>query len=226
MSDMKPGDAMLVQFLAEAHAKEAELEGDLTAHIAMTTKDSYRKRLQEHLKETRRHKKMVEQRIKKLGGDPPGGGIVAVPGEVAGKAVAAVKGQVGTVRAALTGETEMLMRNAQEELREENVEIAFYTRIATFADGIGDKETARLAREILRDEQRMAKFLEAELERLVKRLVIENVPPADRAPQGRKARSGARKPAGPGTSTAGKPAAPKKRAGSGKKAPKRAKPAA
>ena len=181
MSEMKPGDAKLVQWLAEAHAKEAELEADLTAHIAMVTRDTHRKRLREHLKETRRHKKLVEQRIKRLGGDPPGSGIVAVPGEIAGKAVAAVKGQVGAARAALTGETEMHVRHAQEELREENVEIAIYTRIAEFADAIGDRETAKMAREILRDERRMAKFLEAELTRLVKRTVVEVVPAADRA---------------------------------------------
>ncbi|MEI2702237.1 MAG: DUF892 family protein [Baekduia sp.] len=194
MSELKPGDAKLVQWLAEAHAKEAELEADLSAHIAMTTRDTHRKRLKEHLKETRSHKKLVERRIKRLGGDPPGSGLVAVPGEVAGKAVAAVKGQVGTVRAALTGETEMHLRNAQEELREEHVEIAIYTRIADFADAIGDRETAKLARDILRDERRMAKFLEAEIGRLVKRTVVEVVPARDRAATPKR-RPAKRKPA-------------------------------
>ena len=38
-------DAKIVQWLLEAHAKEAELEADLTAHITLTQKDSYKKRL-------------------------------------------------------------------------------------------------------------------------------------------------------------------------------------
>ena len=52
-------DTKLVRWLGEAHAKEAELEADLTAHIALTQKQSYKKRLQQHLKETRDHRRRV-----------------------------------------------------------------------------------------------------------------------------------------------------------------------
>ena len=58
-------------------------------------------------------------------------------GEVAGKTVAAVKGQVGVARALVTEQAETHMRNAQEELREEHVEIALYTRIEVFANAVG-----------------------------------------------------------------------------------------
>jgi hypothetical protein len=95
-------DAKLVQWLGEAHSKEAELEADLTAHIALTRKDSYKKRLRKHLTETRDHKRRVAARIKKLGGSAStANSLPGVPdaiGEAAGKAVAAVKGQVGTAR--------------------------------------------------------------------------------------------------------------------------------
>ena len=135
-------DALLVQWLNEAHAKEAELEADLTAHIALTEKRSYKKRLQQHLKETRDHKRGVARRIKQLGGSASTGrGVAGVPGvfsEVAGKAVAGVKGQVGSARALVTQQAETHLRNAQEELREEHVEIALYTRLETLAeDGRG-----------------------------------------------------------------------------------------
>ena len=73
-------DTMLVRWLGEAHAKEAELEADLTAHIALTQKQAYKKRLQQHLKETRDHKRRVAARIKKLGG-PASQGLLAVPGD-------------------------------------------------------------------------------------------------------------------------------------------------
>ena len=172
-------DTKLVRWLGEAHGKEAELEADLTAHIAMTQKPAYKKRLQQHLKETRDHKRRVASRIKQLGG-PTGQNLIAASGsamgEVAGKTVAAVKGQVGVARALVTEQAETHLRNAQEELREEHVEIALYTRIEVFATQVGDRETALLARSIRRDEERMAKFLTSELERLVKEIVRAEIP--------------------------------------------------
>jgi ferritin-like metal-binding protein YciE len=184
-SSMNERDTKLVQWLNEAHAKEAELEADLTAHIALTDKQSYKKRLRQHLTETKDHKRRVASRIKQLGGSASTGpslpGMPTAVGEAAGKAVAAVKGQVGTARAAVTNQAETHLRNAQEELREEHVEIAIYSRIETFAEAVGDRETVRLAKSIRRDEERMAKFLDAELARLVKEVVRAEVPRAQRA---------------------------------------------
>jgi ferritin-like metal-binding protein YciE len=185
-------DAKLVQWLSEAHAKEAELEADLAAHIALTEKPPYKKRLQQHLKETREHKRSVARRVKSLSGQAPQApdipGVPSVVGEAAGKTVAAVKGQVGTARALITSQPETHLRNAQEELREEHVEIAMYTRIETFATEVGDRETAQLAKRIRRDEERMAKFLIAELGRLVKDVVRDQIPRDQRA-QPRRSRS-------------------------------------
>ena len=186
--ELNERDAKLVQWLQEAHAKESELETDLTAHISLTKKQAYKKRLQKHLTETRAHKRQVASRIKKLGGSLDAGGVSGVVSKAAGKGVAAVKGQVGTVRAAVTEQAETHLRNAQEELREEHVEIALYTRIETFANEVGDKDTARLAAAIRRDEVRMAKFLDAELVRLVKDVVRAEVP-RDQRQNGGKARS-------------------------------------
>jgi ferritin-like metal-binding protein YciE len=178
-------DSKLVQWLNEAHAKEAELEADLTAHIALTDKQSYKKRLRQHLTETKDHKRRVASRIKQLGGSPTSGptlpGVPNAVGETAGKAVAAVKGQVGAARAVVTKQAETHLRNAQEELREEHVEMAIYSRIQTFAEAVGDRDTAQLAKAIRRDEERMAKFLDAELGRLVKELVRAVVPRDQRA---------------------------------------------
>jgi ferritin-like metal-binding protein YciE len=177
-------DAKLVRWLSEAHSKEAELETDLTAHIGMTQKQAYKKRLQQHLKETRDHKRRVAARIKQLGG-PTGQNLISATssavGEVAGKTVAAVKGQVGAARAIVTEQAETHLRNAQEEFREEHVEIALYTRIETLATAVGDRDTAQLAKSIRRDEERMAKFLLAEIGRLVKEVVRADIPRDQRA---------------------------------------------
>jgi ferritin-like metal-binding protein YciE len=187
--ETKERDAKLVQWLNEAHVKEAELEADLTAHISLTNKPSYKKRLQQHLKETRDHKRKVASRIKKLGGTAESPSIPGVPGavgEVAGKAVAAVKGQVGVARAVVTEQAETHMRNAQEELREEHVEIAIYTRLETLATEVGDRDTLQLVKAIRRDEERMAKFLDAELRRLVKDVVKAEIPRDQRATRRRR----------------------------------------
>jgi ferritin-like metal-binding protein YciE len=186
-------DSKLLQWLAEAHVKESELEADLTTHIALTHKGSYKKRLQQHRKETRDHKRRVAAQMKKLGGSAQSGsgvpGIPSVLGEAAGKATAAAKGQVGAVRAALTDELETYLRNAQEEFREEHVEIALYNRIETFATAVGDRDTAKLAKGIRREEERMAKYLDAEISRLVKALVRAEVPRAQRQSKPARGRS-------------------------------------
>jgi ferritin-like metal-binding protein YciE len=197
-------DSKLVQWLNEAHTKEAELEADLTAHIALTEKQSYKKRLRQHLTETKAHKRSVAERIKQLGGGsatqgPTLPGVPNAVGEAAGKAVAAVKGQVGAARAAVTSQPETHLRNAQEELREEHVEIAIYSRIATFAEAVGDRETAKLAKAIRRDEERMAKFLGAELERLVKEVVRAEVPRAQRTTSTSRRRTSSSRSTGPRT---------------------------
>ena len=197
-------DRKLTQWLNEAHAKEAELEADLTAHIALTDKASYKKRLQQHLRETRDHKRRVASRIKKLGGEASAPSLRGMPraaGETAGKAIAAVKGQVGAARAAMSEQAETHIRNAQEELREEHVEIAIYNRIETFASEVGDRESAQLAKSIRRDEERMAKFLDAELTRLVKAVVRAEVPSDQRASSGRSRRGSGSRRSGASTSS-------------------------
>jgi len=189
MAELNARDAKLVQFLNEAHAKEAELEADLAAHISLTQKAPYKKRLQQHLKETKDHKRRIAQRIKQLGGQPSTGlrapGVPEAVGELAGKGIAAVKGQVGIARAALTEQAETHLRNAREELREEYVEIATYTAIEALATEVADRDTAKLAREIRRDEQKTADYLEKLIPQLVKDIVKAEIPRDQRAQSGR-----------------------------------------
>ena len=184
-NEMNERDTKLVQWLNEAYAKEAELEVDLVAHIALTTKKPYLQRLKDHLKETREHKRAVAKQIKALGGKAAAGPEIplapTVVGELAGKTVSALKGQVGAARAMVTSQPETHLRNAQEELREEHVEIAIYTRIETLAEQVGNADVAKLARRIRREEERMAKYLAAELPRLVKDIVKAEIPRDQRA---------------------------------------------
>jgi ferritin-like metal-binding protein YciE len=182
-------DAKLVQYLNEAYSKEKELEVALQAHIGMTTlsdRKAYKKKLQEHLKETKAHSKALERRVKKLGGAP---GILDSPREAlaagAGKVAATAKGQVAAAKGPLhavrgTSDQEKLLKNAKTEYFSEHEEIATYTAIETLADAVGDKETAKLARDIRRDEEKMARYLERLIPTLTKAVVKEEIPSGER----------------------------------------------
>src|SRR5436190_1449325 len=145
-------DTKLVQYLNEAYGKEKELEAALEAHIGMTTRAPYKKRLQQHLRETKDHARRVERRIKQLGGDPQ------TVQRLTGQATAALKGPVHALRG--SGEEERLLKNAKTEYSEEAEEIATYAAIEAFAESVSDSETAKLARAIKREEERMATYLE------------------------------------------------------------------
>jgi len=197
MAEQSTRDVKLVQYLNEAYGKEKELETALNAHIAMTTKAPYKKRLQQHLKETKGHARQVERRIKQLGGQAE---VVTAPGPVgnaasavtaaASKAVAAAKGPLHALRG--TGENEKMLKNAKTEYWNEFEEIATYRAIETLAEAVGDNDTAKLARGIRREEERMAKFLENQIPQLTKGVAREEIPAAERrssAPATRRARA-------------------------------------
>ncbi|MGN6556787.1 MAG: DUF892 family protein [Solirubrobacterales bacterium] len=197
MADINERDAKLVQYLSEAYGKERELEAALQAHIAMTAKGPYKKRLQQHLKETKSHAKQVERRIKKLGG---GGQTLQ---STVGKLQAAAKGPLHAIRG--SGEMEKMLKNAKTEYFNEHEEIATYLAIETLAEKVRDSETAKLAKAIRREEERMAQFLQGQIKQLTNAVVREDIPaslrraatPARKPKAAKKAakKSAAKKPA-------------------------------
>jgi ferritin-like metal-binding protein YciE len=185
MADQTIRDLKIIQYLNEAYGKERQLETALQAHIAMTTKAPYKKRLQEHLRETKGHAREVERRIKQLGGKAeavpapgPLGDAASAVTSVASKAVSAAKGPLHALRG--TGEQEKMLKNAKTEFWNEHEEIATYSAIETLAETVGDKETAKLARSIKREEERMAKFLATQISTLTKAVAREEIPASER----------------------------------------------
>jgi ferritin-like metal-binding protein YciE len=172
MADLNERDAKLVQYLSEAFGKEKELETSLGAHIAMTTRAPYKNRLKAHLKETKAHARALERRIKKLGG---GGQLTQT---AVGKAMAAAKGPLHMARG--SGEQEKMLKNAKTEYFNEHEEIATYLAIEALAEKVGDRETAKLAKGIRAEEERMAKFLARQIASLTGAVVVEEVPSAQR----------------------------------------------
>ena len=204
MADLQARDIKLIQYLNEAYGKEKQLETALEAHIAMTTRAPYKKRLQQHLRETKAHGRDVQRRIKQLGAVAE---EVNVPGpeaiteaatravELARKGLAAMQGPVHVLRG--TGEQEKLLKNAKTQFQDEAEEIASYTAIATLAEVVGDRETARLAKRIRREEERMRDFLRRQIDQLTKAVATEEIPAAER-------RSGRRRAGRRRTTTSGR----------------------
>jgi ferritin-like metal-binding protein YciE len=181
--DVNARDAKLIQYLNEAHTKERQLEQALEAHIAMTDIATYRKRLQQHLTETKRHAREVERRIKQLGGQAEGiGGVVhKAAGRVqegAARGAALAQGQVHMLRG--TGAQEKMLKNAKTEFQSEAEEIGTYTAIETLAKTVGDRETEQLAKAILREEKRMAGFLEKLIPKLTQAVAKAEIPASQR----------------------------------------------
>lgn len=183
MPDVKARDAKLIQYLNEAHAKERQLEQALQAHIGMTRDAPYRKRLQQHLGETKNHARKVERRIKQLGGEAEGiGGVVQEAAgrmqEVAARGAALAQGQVQTLRG--TGTQERMLKNAKSEYQSEAEEVGHYWAIQALAKIVGDGETEQLAKSILREEQRMAAFLEKLIPKLTQAVAKAEIPASQR----------------------------------------------
>src|SRR3954447_15024345 len=61
MADPTVPELKLIQYLNQAHGKDQELETALQAHISMTPRKPYKKRLQDHLKETKAQSRNLER---------------------------------------------------------------------------------------------------------------------------------------------------------------------
>jgi ferritin-like metal-binding protein YciE len=195
MTELGARESKLVQYLNEAYGKEKELETGLQAHIGMTTRAPYKKRLQQHLTETKRHAREVERRVKKLGGapqtvpidapDPLVKGAGAAVG-LASRAAALAQGSLHAIRG--TSEQEKMLKNAKSEYSDEHEEIATYTAIETLAEALGDSDTAKLARAIRREEESMAGFLAKQIPILTRAVTQTEIPPSERATPTRRQR--------------------------------------
>jgi ferritin-like metal-binding protein YciE len=188
MADPSVAQQKLIQYLNEAYGLEQRLETALQAHIGMASYAPYRKRLRDHLTETKRHGREVSKRIKQLGGeaatiDPPGPSQVGEAAQAvlggAQKAVALAQGPLHALRG--TSDAEKQLKNAKSEYSDEAEEIATYSAIATLAEALADRDTQRLARAILREEERMRSYLEKEIPRFTRAVVKAEIPASQRA---------------------------------------------
>jgi ferritin-like metal-binding protein YciE len=189
MPETTARELKLIQYLNEAYGKEKQLETVLQAQIKIMDKPAVKKRFQDHLKETKAQARGLEKRIKQLGGkaealDLPGPDRVSdaagAAASLANKAMAAAKGPIQALRG--TSPADNQLRNLRDAYWNEAEEIAHYTVIEAFATQLKDTETAKLAREYRRQEERVQKFIDKQLTQLVKDVIKSEIPARERTP--------------------------------------------
>jgi ferritin-like metal-binding protein YciE len=139
---------LVIAWLNDAHAMELGIAQVLERH-AEEAKDHPQMHagLQRHLEQTRRHAELVKGCVERMGGETSGvkSGMASVMGTVQGMTTKLAKDE--------------LIKNTLHDYGTEHFEIACYTSLIAAAENLGDQETARVCREILRDDQAMADFL-------------------------------------------------------------------
>ncbi len=138
----------LVDWLRDAHGMEKKAEEILEKQADRL--DGYpemQTRIRRHVEETRRHADRVAECISRYDGD-------------SSKTKDVMSKMMGNV-AALTNAMadDEVVKNALGDFAFENFEIASYRSLVKAAEAVGDSQTAEVCREILREEENMARFI-------------------------------------------------------------------
>ena len=171
---MSQSEQKVVQYLGEAHASEIGLVSVLRSQIAITPRGSYRDGLEKHLVETRKHAGRIQQRLGELqGARNPLQVFVGFTETLVSQALALSKTPFDLLRG--TGGEEKVLKNAKDACASEALEIATYTALERLAVKVGDEQTAKLARSIRADEERMLERIMREIPNLTDAVVAADV---------------------------------------------------
>jgi ferritin-like metal-binding protein YciE len=139
----------LVKHIDEAYAMEQNVLRMLDGMIETTEDPEIKNELREHKLETERHAERMQQRLETHSATP------SMIKEATGIAAALMKSVLDLARGEKAG------RNARDGYATEHLEIASYQLLERIAQRAGDEETAEAARENRKDEEAMAKKLDA-----------------------------------------------------------------
>lgn len=153
---MKDRKEVLTSWLNDAYAMEKALVPVLENHAKDAEhQPDVRERDLQHAEETKRHATMVEQCLERLGEKP------SRTKSVLGK-------MMGEMQAVSTGMfKDEVVKNFIADYAAEHFEIASYRSLVAAARELGEEEIARTCEEILKDEERMAGWLEENMPRAV-----------------------------------------------------------
>jgi ferritin-like metal-binding protein YciE len=140
---------MLVAWLNDAYAMENGIVQVLEKQVDQANElPQLQSAIQEHLGQTRRHADLVKQAVEHLGGSTSAlkTGMANVSGWMQGLS---------------TGPAEdSIVNNGISDFATEHFEIASYQSIIAAAQELGDEFVVGIARQIIPDEEWMAKFLQ------------------------------------------------------------------
>jgi ferritin-like metal-binding protein YciE len=139
----------LVKHIDDAYAMEQNVLRMLDGMIKTTDDPEIKDELRHHKLETERHAERMQQRLEAHSATPS---MVKEAGGIAG---ALLKSVLDLTRGEKAG------RNARDGYATEHLEIASYQLLERIAQQAGDEETAEAARENRKDEEAMAKKLDA-----------------------------------------------------------------
>jgi ferritin-like metal-binding protein YciE len=143
----------LVKHIDEALAMEQNVLRMLDGMIETTEDDEIKNAFREHKLQTEQHAERLEKRLEAHDASP------STAREAAGIMGALMKGIVDMARQEKAG------RNARDGYATEHLEIASYQLLERVAQQAGDEETAEVARQNRKDEEKMAKTIEANWDR-------------------------------------------------------------
>ena len=181
-SETPARDAVIVKYLNEAYGKEKQLETQLAQQIELAKRPQLTKGFKDHLKVTKAQSRGLAKRIRELGGKADDGGITTAAENLGNRALSAAKGPLAALRG--TSEADNDLRAVRDSLWHEAEEIAHYDTIEAVAKELGDTETAKLARQYRKEEEKMQGLLERQIPALIKAVVKEEVPAAERRKSG------------------------------------------
>ena len=139
----------LVQHIDEAYAMEQNMLRMLDSMIKTTDDPEMRSHLQHHKQETEQQAQRLEQRLRSYNESPS---KIKEAGGIAG---ALMKSVLDKARSEKAG------RNARDGFATEHMEIASYQLLERVALRAGDEKTAEVARMNRREEEAMAKKIDA-----------------------------------------------------------------
>ncbi len=150
-----PVQEKVIDYLQDAHAMEQHVLRALDSLISTTSDPEVLAQLKRHKMDTERHERILRERLEQLGSGP------SLRAEVPAIMGAWLKSLADKVRADKPG------KNARDGFVTEQVEIAAYELLQRLAQRAGDQETARIARDILDDEQEMAHWISARWDKFI-----------------------------------------------------------
>lgn len=148
-------DERLTQWLRDAHAMESQAKTMLTGmESRIENYPQLRRRLAQHLKETQHQSQRLEDALGRLGGSR----------SMVKDTTASMTTMMQNMVTAMAGDE--VMKGVLAGYTFEHYEIGSYRILIAAAETLGDRETARICRENLREEEDMAQWLSQNVDQI------------------------------------------------------------